>query len=105
MQKAAGYGTLQSQQSMQSCDEKLQTAATDCSGFIVSVSDRQWGTESVTALFFTHARIFQNLSDLVLFINALQLIHLAYFVHLGWLVHNHVGDFTADVGSLSSTTE
>ena len=41
MQKAAGYGTLQSQQSMQRGDEKLQTAATYCSGLIVSVSDRQ----------------------------------------------------------------
>ena len=41
MQKGVGYGTLQSQQSMQRGDEKLQTAATDCSGLIVSVSDRQ----------------------------------------------------------------
>ena len=39
--EVAGYGTLQSQQSMQRGDEKLQTAATDCSGLIVSVSDRQ----------------------------------------------------------------
>ena len=34
MQTGAGYGTLQSQQSRQSGDKKLQTAATDCSGLI-----------------------------------------------------------------------
>ena len=55
---------------MQRGNEKLQTAATDCSRLNVSVSDRQWGTESVTALFLTHARIFQNLSVLVLFLEA-----------------------------------
>ena len=41
MQKGGGYGTLQSQQSMQRGDKKLQTAATDFSGLIISVSDRQ----------------------------------------------------------------
>ena len=41
MQRGAGYGTLQSQQSMQNGDAKLQAPATDCSGLIVSVSDRQ----------------------------------------------------------------
>ena len=39
--EVAGYGTLQSQQSMQRGDEKLQTAATDSIGLIVSVLDRQ----------------------------------------------------------------
>ena len=38
---SACYGTLQSQQYMQRGDEKLQSAANDCSGLIVSVSDRQ----------------------------------------------------------------
>ena len=74
-QKEAGYGTLQSQQSMQRGDGKLQTAATDFSELIASVSDRQWGTESVTALFLNHARIFQNLSVLVLFLDTLHLDH------------------------------
>ena len=73
MQKDAGYGTLQSQQSMQRGDAQLQTAATDCSGLIISVLERQCGTESVTALFLTHALIFQNLSVLVLFLVAHQL--------------------------------
>ena len=41
LQKGAGYGTLQSQQSMQNGDAKFQTAATDCGGLIVSVSDQQ----------------------------------------------------------------
>ena len=41
MQKDAGFGTFQSQQSMKRGDEKLQTAATDCSGLIVFISDRQ----------------------------------------------------------------
>ena len=61
-----------SQQSMQRGDAKLQTATNDCSGLIVSVSDRQWGTESVTALFLTHPWIFQNMSVLVIFLDALQ---------------------------------
>ena len=39
---------------------KLQTAATDCGGLIVSVSDRQGGTESVTALFLTTPGFFKN---------------------------------------------
>ena len=44
MQKAADYGTLHSQQSMQRGDKKLQTAATDCSGLILSVLEWQLGT-------------------------------------------------------------
>ena len=74
IQKGGSYGTLQSRQSMQNGDAKLQTAETDCSVLIVSVSDRQWGTESVTALFLTPDWIFQNLSVLVLFLVALQLL-------------------------------
>ena len=58
-QKGAGYGILQSQQSMQRDDEKLQTAATNCSWLIVSFSDRQWGTLSVTRCSLPTIRFFQ----------------------------------------------
>ena len=73
MTKGGGYGTLQSQQSMQNGDAKLQTAATDRGSLIVSVSHRQGGTELVTALFLIHACFFQKLSVLLLFLVALQL--------------------------------